>query len=86
MRPSLDWAATEARARQMTSAELHYAHRDCCKAAEALSGAEVIGKDEGYYRDEASVYWAEITRRQTKSKLIDALGGPERPNWYRGPK
>jgi hypothetical protein len=59
----LDWSAVEAKAKKMTSAQLHYARLDCQKAAEALHGAQVSGKDEGYYRDEASIYAREQYRR-----------------------
>lgn len=62
---NLDWSAVEARARKMSVAELHYARLDAAKTADALEGAEVRGKDAGYYRDEASVYAREMDRRRS---------------------
>lgn len=64
MSESLNWAAVERRALQMSDAELNYAARDAAEAASALDGAEGLsGKDSGYYRDEASVYRRELARR-----------------------
>lgn len=48
----------------MSDAGLHYSRLDCDKTAHALEGAEVKGKDAGYYRDEASVYAREQMRRR----------------------
>jgi len=67
MARQLDWNATQARAREMTVPELHYAMLDCHKAAEAAWQLEKAGnrvdKTQGYYHDEASVYWSEMQRR-----------------------
>lgn len=61
----IDWNRTEARAREMTVAELHYARVDIAKTmpfAEALD-RENGTSNAGYYADEASVYAREMTRR-----------------------
>ena len=66
MRKTLDWNATEARARSMSSAQLHYARLDARKTAEiwdrAGEGNDPDG-NAGFYRDEATVYAREQKRR-----------------------
>jgi hypothetical protein len=52
------WAA---RAKEMTDAALCYSIRDCHQAAKAMASFNPI--KEGYYRDEASVYHQELSRR-----------------------
>jgi hypothetical protein len=70
----LDFAATEARAADMTDAELSFARKDAGEAAEvwdppdprlreALADVDPDG-NAGYYRDEASVYAREQARRK----------------------
>lgn len=68
---TLDWNAVEARAKKMGAEELAYAIVDCVKAAEAI-GEEALGKDASYYRDEASVYRAEIRRRHPRHVFAGA--------------
>ena len=66
MLKSLDFAATEERARKMTSAELHYARTDARKTAEVWDRAGLDNdpdRNAGYYRDEATVYAREQDRR-----------------------
>jgi len=64
---SPDWAALAARAREMDLAQLCGACRDAHEAAVAADALELAGackgKTGGYYRDEISVYFAEIRRR-----------------------
>ncbi len=61
---NIDWNAKAAIARKMTLSELHYARLDCVKTARALGTAAMIGKDSGYYMDEASIYRTELDRRR----------------------
>jgi len=62
---NLNWNETEARAKKMTVGQLQFAYQDCLDAAAAV-GPEAFGKDESYYRDEASVYYKELTQRAEK--------------------
>ena len=62
MAQTIDWTATEARAKRMGLAQLRYALSDCQHAARVVP-EDAIGKDAGYYRDEASVYFRELSRR-----------------------
>ena len=50
------WTETEAKASKMDSVALAYSIGDCL----ATAG---MGLDESYYRDEATVYMRELTRR-----------------------
>lgn len=61
----VDFAALESRAASMTLAELAYCRREAHDAAENLKGVRGFGacKGENYYRDECSVYGAEMRRR-----------------------
>jgi len=64
MRKTLDWAATEKRARAMSAEQLHYARLDCHKAAQCWSDPD--SDPDGnfdFYRDEGSVYAKEQKRR-----------------------
>jgi hypothetical protein len=61
-----DFTAGEEKAAQMTKIQLYYALLDIQKT---LPGADSIDRQEGtnlggYYRDEASVYRAELARRR----------------------
>lgn len=62
-----DFAALRTRARNMTDAALVYSATDAAEAAEAAEALERAGcrvlKTGGYYRDEATVYRAELRRR-----------------------
>jgi len=58
MNKQVDWKAKAAYARRLTVAELHYAIADCVAASRCI--------DEGYYRDEASVYRTELNRRKVE--------------------
>jgi len=66
---NIDWIAKGNLASKMRDAELLWAHKDCVETAEAMDaierkyGATLRGKDAGYYRDEASIYEAELRRR-----------------------
>jgi aminoglycoside phosphotransferase (APT) family kinase protein len=63
---TIDWNATEERASMMSDTALHYALIDILKTlphADAMD-RETGGNDGGYYRDEASVYHAELKRRR----------------------
>lgn len=66
MLKSLDFAATEERARKMTSAALHYSRKDARETAELWDRAGLENdpdRNAGYYRDEATVYAREQDRR-----------------------
>lgn len=56
----IDWKAKQAKAKQMSIAELYYAIDDCNKSSRC-------GLDDGYYADEASVYLIELKKRQAAS-------------------
>jgi len=62
---NLNWNETEARAAKMTIGQLQFAYQDCLEAAAAV-GPEAFGKDESYYRDEASVYYRALQARLNK--------------------
>ena len=74
MRKQLDFAATEARAVDMTDAELAFARTDARETAEVWDRSDKRLRDAlqdmdpdgnaGYYRDEASVYAREQARRK----------------------
>ena len=63
----LDWTEMERRAANMTEDALHYAAADAWEAAQAAELLEragcAVSKTGGYYRDEATVYRAELRRR-----------------------
>lgn len=63
-----DFTALRRRARKMTDAALLWSANDAAEAAEMAEELERAGnpvsKTGGYYRDEASVYRAELRRRQ----------------------
>lgn len=62
----VDWATVEKHASEMEMDALRYAIqdiRDTLEHADALDRADG-GDRGGYYRDEASIYWREIRRRQ----------------------
>jgi hypothetical protein len=65
MSKQLDFGKVETKAQSMSIAELHYAMLDCSKAAANFDAADrANGTDlAGYYRDELSVYHAEMCRR-----------------------
>jgi hypothetical protein len=54
----IDWNRTEARAKNMTMDQLHYAALDCKYTAD-----HGMPQDAGYYMDQASVYRREALRR-----------------------
>lgn len=66
---NINWIAKGELAAKMKDAELVWALKDCVETAEAMDaverkhGATLRGKDAGYYRDEASIYEAELRRR-----------------------
>lgn len=64
---TLDFRATETRARRMTNDALRYSAQDASEAAVMADSLELDGfrvlKSGGYYRDEAGVYRAELKRR-----------------------
>lgn len=65
-RAPIDWAAKEEQARGMDTPQLQGAMRDISKTlpyADAHDRAEGGGSIGGYYRDESSVYRAELQRR-----------------------
>jgi hypothetical protein len=62
MAEAINWSNVAFRARRMTTDSLIYAYRDCVAAAATIP-EDAIGKDASYYRDEASVYRQELSRR-----------------------
>ena len=60
----LDFAATEARAADMTDDELAYARTDARETAEVWDRSDDPDGNAGYYRDEASVYAQTQARRK----------------------
>jgi hypothetical protein len=62
MAEAINWSNVAERAARMTTASLAHAYRDCVAAAATIP-EEAIGKDASYYRDEASVYRQELSRR-----------------------
>ena len=59
-----NFEAIQDRAKTMTVAELSYAIHDCAETAAAMDRIDVDGVDRaGRYRDEASVYRAELASR-----------------------
>lgn len=65
-RGTIDWQATEEKAARMTGDELFGAIQDIRRT---LEHADELDRQDGgdrggYYRDEASVYWREITKRR----------------------
>lgn len=78
MQTTLDFTETKRRARGMTLEALRWSAEDASKAADMAENLERAGcrvsKSGGYYRDEASVYRAEICRREagTGMRLTDS--------------
>jgi hypothetical protein len=66
MKKQINWSETEERAKEMSGSELHWALVDILKTlpyADTMD-RELGTDDGGYYRDEASVYRAELARRK----------------------
>jgi len=67
MKKQLDTTEVARRARAMSDQALRFSRQDANEAAEAAERLERAGvrvsKDGGYYRDEATVYAAELKRR-----------------------
>lgn len=67
-----DFTALERRARKMSPLALRWSANDAAAAAEMAEDLERAGcpvsKTSGYYRDEASVYRAEMRRRRQGAK------------------
>ena len=64
----LDFAATQEKAQEMSDAQLIGAIRDIqntLPSADAMDRADGTSRG-GYYRDEASVYHAEMNKRRAK--------------------
>ena len=59
---TLDWKAKEEYASGLSVLELRFAIADCLEAARNFTRTEL----EGYYHDEASVYRAELKRREAR--------------------
>lgn len=69
-----DFARWEKQARSYTDSELVFAIDDCIAAADAMATHPGPNR-EGYYRDQASTFRAELTRRQeiafhAKKKIV----------------
>lgn len=65
-RGTIDWKATEERAARMTGDELFGAIQDIRRTLENADALDRLdgGDRGGYYRDESSVYWNELTKRR----------------------
>lgn len=67
MKTQLDTTTVARRAHAMSDAALRFSRKDANEAAHAADALELAGcrvtKDGGYYRDEATVYAAELKRR-----------------------
>jgi len=63
MSQQINWTQVQDRAKHMTVAELTFAIADCGEAASAMGPGERVGKDQGYYLDEQSVYRSELAKR-----------------------
>ena len=65
----LDFTLTKRIAKRMTREALKYTIKDCWEACQMAEKIERAGlrtlKSGGYYRDEGSVYRAELARRRT---------------------
>lgn len=76
-----DFAALRRYARSMSPAALAFARQDCWEAAQAAEELERAGcrvsKTGGYYRDEGTVYAAEL-RRRANAAPASALTRSER--------
>lgn len=73
----LDWNTVAKRARAMSEAALMFAYVDATEASLALRGVPDGNgptKGEGYYRDEASVYFREIQLRKRGASLREEKG------------
>ena len=67
MRKSLDWNATESRAKAMEDSALWAAYLDCISTAKVWDAAgegEDPDGNSGFYHDEASVYYRERLSRR----------------------
>jgi hypothetical protein len=64
----LDFAATEARAADMTDAELAFSRKDARETAELWDRGDDPDQNSGYYRDEATVYAREQETRKKARK------------------
>jgi len=64
---NVNWNEKQIIARRMSTDELRYAIADCLETARIMGDADMYGKDGNYYRDEASVYRAELARREAKA-------------------
>jgi hypothetical protein len=62
----LDFAATEAKAADMTDDALAYARKDARETAELWDRGDDPDQNSGYYRDEATVY----ARVQAQRKFL----------------
>jgi hypothetical protein len=62
-----DFARWEKQAKKMTESELIFSIDDCLKAADAMA-THTPPNREGYYRDQASTFRAELTKRQEVKK------------------
>jgi len=64
----INWEYKQYIAKGMSIAELNFAIEDCRECIKAMGNDEMKGKDSDYYRDEISIYQAEIDRRNRKGK------------------
>lgn len=75
----IDWSATQARAETMSMKDLHYAilaNQKALDSADALDRADE-GNRGGFYRDEISVYRAEMGNVKNRT----ALSATELAGW-----
>jgi len=67
---NIDWTEKRAIAKKMTTDELKYAIVDCGDCIRVMGVNAMYGKDAGYYSDEASIYEAELAKREKKVEKI----------------
>ena len=64
-----EWERYEEKARNMSVVELLFSIEDCRKASLASRGWNP--ENEGYYDDEASVYFRELRKRQLRGYIYE---------------
>jgi hypothetical protein len=83
-----DFDRWQKQAKKLTESELIYTIDDCLKAAEAMATHPAPNR-EGYYRDQAATYRAELSKRQEEEKkknpkmvfvaMVSCSGDPHDP-------
>lgn len=66
----INWDYKASIAKEMTNDELRHSIGDCMKCVSIMGNDDMFGKDGNYYNDEASVYRAELAKREKKVEKI----------------